>query len=227
MLQSIPVFSLMIAAAALSLLGQVPVQVQKAELAVPFGVVPGHLITVGEYFVFVDEEKPETSIAVSRADLRRFSADGEILTIETAQQMRDRSGGRSSLTIRLPGTTDAAKLMAWFNAVPKPASDFSSPNAKTIATRTYQVKHDHRIGNCTGRLIIEPNRVLFESITDIGHSRQWGMRDIKELKRDNPYGIKIVPFTGDTYNLGIVGKGMDNDEYRALVDRITAARIKQ
>lgn len=40
-------------------------------------------------------------------------------------------------------------------------------------------------------------------------------------------GTKIVPFSGDTYNLGIQGRGMDSDEYRSLVDRITAARVRQ
>ena len=92
---------------------------------------------------------------------------------------------------------------------------------------SYQVKHDHLLGSCRGRLIVEPNRLVFESITDIGHSRQWGLKDIKELKRDNPYGIKVVPFSGDTYDLEFQGRGMDSDEYRALVDRITSARTQQ
>ncbi len=88
------------------------------------------------------------------------------------------------------------------------------------------MRHDHRIGGCDGRLIVEMDRVSFESITNVNHSRQWGLKDIKELKRSNPYGIEVVPFSGETYNLGIQGRGMSNDEYKALVDRITAARLK-
>lgn len=206
--------------------GQTPISTQKAELAVPFGVAPGKVITVGPYLLFVDDEKPESSLAVSREDIRDFKISGDVLTVATSKPVRDRSGERSQLTIRLSNATDSASLAAWYKAAPaspavaveagKPATDTARP--------IYEAKHDHRIGACTGRLIVEPNRLLYESVTNIGHSREWAMRDIKELKRDNAYGIKVIPFDGETYNLGLLGQGMGNEEHRALVDRIAAAR---
>ena len=51
------------------------------------------------------------------------------------------------------------------------------------------------------------------------------LKDIKELRRDNPYKIKIEPFNGGDYDLEIQGQGMDNAQFKLLVDRITAARV--
>lgn len=220
--------ALIFIATVMPMFGQLPVQTQKAEMSVPFGVVSGRLVTVGEYLVFVDEEKPDSSLAVVRSGLRDLTTSGDILTIETLQPVRDRSGERSKLVFRLSNPSTAPGLAAWFKEAPQTVSESAQPGKETsAATLTYQVKHDHLIGSCNGRLIIEPNRILFESITNLDHSRQWGLKDIKELRRTNPYGIKIEPFTGDTMNLQILGRGMDSTEYGALVDRITAARVRQ
>jgi len=207
------------------LFGQVPVLTQKAELAVPFGTVAGYLLTVKDYLIFVDEGKPESTFAVPQGDLREFTIAEDLLTVETANPVRDRSGSRSKLTFRLSNPKEAASLIAWHKAAPQPAPA-AAQGGKDAALHTYEVKHDHRLGGCNGRLILEANRILFESITDLEHSRQWSLRDVKELKRSNPYSIRIAPFAGDTYSLQIQGQGMDGDEYRALVDRVTAARVR-
>jgi hypothetical protein len=91
---------------------------------------------------------------------------------------------------------------------------------------TYQVRHDHVFGSCNGRLIVEPARVLFESITAVDHSRQWSLKDIKE-RNATAVRHQASPFSGDEYNLGIQGRGMDSGEYNKLVDQITAARAQR
>lgn len=220
---------LMIACATLCagpLFAQPPVGVYAADLSVPFGVVSGNLITVGEYLVFVDKERPESSLAVSRGELKNLMSSGETLTVETATPVRDRTGERSKLTFRLIKLSDVSSISGWYSDKSRSVAA-SRPDGDLPEIQTYQVRHDHRFGSCNGRLIVEPSRIVFESITDINHSRQWSLRDIKELKRDNPYGVKIVPFSGDTYNLGIQGRGMDSENFRGLVDRITASRTRQ
>ncbi len=204
---------------------QTPVLTQKAELAVPFGVVPGHLIAVGDYLVFLDDEKPEFSLGVSRAQMQNFTMSEQTLTVETSKPVRDRSGEHSKFVFRLSDPSSLTALSAWNKQGPR-TEPASAGKTAPFEVKTFQVKHDHLIGSCNGRLIIEKDRVVFESINDINHSRQWGLRDVKELKRDNPYGIKIIPFSGETCNLSIQGKGMDSDTYRELVDRVTAARLK-
>ena len=93
---------------------------------------------------------------------------------------------------------------------------------------TYQVEHGHRpFGSCSGRLILTNSTVAYESIDNISHSRQWELRDIKELKLDNPYQLEIKPFAGNDYRFQLLGKGMDSQEYKDLVERITTARVER
>jgi hypothetical protein len=207
---------------ALSLPGQTPVHVRRADLSVPFGFASGRLITVGEYLVFLDDLKPQDSVAIARGEVRNLTSSGDTVIVETANPIRN---SVSKLTFRLTSQPEITSVLAWYNETPQPSQTKPADGSPEI--QTYQVRHDHLIGGCNGRLIVETNRLVFESITDIDHSRQWSLRDIKELKRENPYGIKIVPFSGETYNLSIEGRGMDSAVYQALVDRITAARASQ
>lgn len=233
----IGVMLLVFAGTVLPLFGQLPVQSQKAEMSIPFGVVTGRLVTVGQYLLFIDEEKPELSFAITRNGIRNLSVVAEILTVETLKPVRDRSGEKTALSFRLSKPLDAQLFVDWFKTTAEAAAPPAEKEADkkeaakketVVPTKTYQARHNHfPTGGCSGRLIIEPNRVVFESIGEINHSRQWDLKDIKELKRNNPYSIKIVPFLGNEYNLELQGQGMDSDEFKDLVDRVTAARIKQ
>lgn len=62
-----------------------------------------------------------------------------------------------------------------------------------------------------GRLIVSKDRVAYESVENVSHSFRLQLRDIKEIKRDNPYEIKVVPFVGD----------------ESRMDRIAAARANR
>jgi hypothetical protein len=91
---------------------------------------------------------------------------------------------------------------------------------------SFQVKHDHFIGSDTGRLMVTPTQVVYESVTDVNNSRQWSLSDIKEVHRDGPYKLKIVPFSGDDYSFQLMGQGMTSGQYQMLVERITGARVR-
>ncbi|MCC6590213.1 MAG: hypothetical protein IT168_26205 [Bryobacterales bacterium] len=199
------------------------VRVLKAELAIPFGSAPGSLVLLEDYLTFVDQEKPEASFAARRDEIRAITVEGEAVAIEVASPVRDRSGARTRLTFKVadPAGPDAIKTWQSAASVSTPKATSSKQPSETL---TYQVQHDHRFGGCKGRLIITQDRIAFESITDISHSRQWALRDVKEMKRDNPYALKIEPFSGNTYKFELQGQGMDSDTYRTLVDRVTAAR---
>src|SRR4029453_3505505 len=51
------------------LIAQVPAQVQKAELAIPFGAVAGKIVMAGDHLVFIDEERPDQSFVVARTEI--------------------------------------------------------------------------------------------------------------------------------------------------------------
>jgi hypothetical protein len=220
-----------------------------AELSIPFGTVTGKLLLLGDYLVFLDEQQPETSIVIPKCIVDRLTADGAMIAIETKEPVRGRSGGVRVLNIRVSTGGDPAAVTAWFAsgagkpAPPPPPVAQAAPVAPAppIATAppatppvapaapeavTYQARHKHRIGECKGRVIIGPDQVSFESLDTIGHSRRWDYKSIKVVKLSNPYELEITPFDGATYKLLLDAPGMAPATYRALEDRVVAARRK-
>jgi hypothetical protein len=74
--------------------------------------------------------------------------------------------------------------------------------------------------------MVSNDRLVFESLTDVNDSRQWSMRDIKEVKHRSPYKLEVKPFTGNDYTFGFLGKGMDNADFTALTKLIAGARAR-
>ena len=117
-------------------------------------------------------------------------------------------------------------LTSWYKAAPAAKAPEGAP--KPAAKLSFRAGHDHfPFGTCQGTFLITEERVIYESVGEATHSRQWGLADIKEAHRKNPYEIEIVPFTGAKYALKLLGQGMDNADFQILVDKITAARLKR
>jgi len=199
---------------------QVGIHVFPTELSVPFGTAAGKLVAVGDMLVFVDDQKPEASFALSRSDVQSLTGEGKTITVQTAQPLQIPSGRTSTFTFRLRDD-DAGFLTQWQHTAGAPARG----SGTAVEPVSLEAKHNHRVGSCRGRLIITGTGLSYESIDQISDSRQWDLKDIKELRRDNPYKLKIQPFNGGDYDLEIQGQGMDNAQFKLLVDRITAARV--
>ena len=107
-----------------------------------------------------------------------------------------------------------------------PAAAAPAPAAPAAAaeTATYPARHNHRIGDCKGRLIITPDMVSYESIESVSHSRRWEYKEIKEANLHNPYQLELKPFSGPAYKFFFDAPGMDPAAYKTLVDRVVAAR---
>jgi hypothetical protein len=194
--------------------------VTDAELAVPFGASKGQLATVGNQIVFVDADNPKSSLSIDRSDITKLNRSGDVVTITTRRSLGDRDTFRFRMD-------EPANLMNWYEGSAAAMARAPAMPAKPAASgvlASYQVKHDHRIGHCMGTLILTNERVAFESIDEINDSRLWQLMDVKEVKQDGVYKLKVEPFLGDTFNFELTGKGMDSGEYRRLVDRIARAR---
>jgi hypothetical protein len=142
------------------------------------------------------------------------------------QPLRDRPGQPSRLSFRTQAPGAANELTTWVRSVPAPSASADRQQPQS-STTSYQAEHDHLFGSCSGRLIITQDQISYESVTNLDHSRQWAMKDIKELNRSSPYKIEIKPFTGDDYTFRLIGNGMSSEEYANLVKRVTAARSAQ
>lgn len=219
-------------------LAQTPMKVHRAELSIPFGVTSGHILLVGDYLIFVDAEKPDASFAIAKSDIRHMIAEGGVITLETRQPVRDRTGERSTLSFRLQ-EVEVGSVMNWSSApaspLPTPVAG-QRPTAETPAmtpsptttpahTLNYEAKHKHTLfGSCSGTITITNERITYESTDNIGHSRQWRMADIREVKQNGPYFFEVEPFIGSRYRFEIGGQGMDIQDFKMVVLHITAAR---
>ncbi len=223
----------------ISVAAQTPVKVQKAELSIPFGVVKGKLIAVGETLVFVDEETPDASFAIEKASIRNMVEQDGVITIDTSKPIKDRSGERTRLALRLTEGNGVA-MTAWFKDGATGASMAKSstePTAiKTAAatapapadlsgTKVYQARQTRfPFGSTDGKLVISETEIAFEGLDDIKRSQRWSYQDIKEIKQISTYMIEIAPFRGDKYKLELQGEGLSSAQFKALENRIAAAR---
>lgn len=218
----------------LTALGQTAVKVQKADLSINFGVAKGRLIAAGDLLVFVDDETPEASFAIERANIKGWNEQEGILTIDTGKAVKDRSGERMRFAFRLVEGT-SANLVAWYKEAPtaKPTeSAVGAPAASAASSgdagqKMYQArKKNFPFGTSDGKLIIAEKMIAFEAANDRSRSRQWELKDIKNVKQTGPYVLEIEPFTGDSYKLELLGDGMTPAEFKVLSDRVVAARMK-
>jgi len=92
---------------------QITVQVQKADLAIPFGSASGKIVTVGDYLVFLDEDKPDKSFAIAKSEIENLTGENGVITVETRHPIRDRSGEQSQVSFRLADRTAVAALINW------------------------------------------------------------------------------------------------------------------
>ena len=206
-------------------------QAQHVQLAVPFGTVNGQLVISGQNLMFINGQDPSGSFVVPRGDIRNASVQNGDLTFDLTRPVRDPGGSTSRLVFRAANPDGAQQFTRWFHET-QPATGeanrVTEPPAGANAQQplmSFQVKHDHFIGSDSGRLMVTPTQVVYESVTNVDNSRQWNLSDIKEVHRDGPYKLKLVPFSGDDYSFELMGQGMTSDQYQMLVERITSARV--
>jgi hypothetical protein len=205
-----------------SAFGQQAGRAHKVELAIPFGVVSGTLVTAGEHLIFIDDQQPGDSFAINRPIITDIRVENGTLQVQMRQSVRHRGQELTRLTMRLLDAASGEPVVAWSRSAP--ASPRTDERPAVNAAATFDVRHNHTFGGCTGRLIVSADRLVYESVTELNDSRQWTMSDIRELKRDNPYHLEVQPFTGNSYTFEFSGTAMDNKVYSQLVDRIAAAR---
>lgn len=198
------------------------------EHAVPFGQIPGKLILYADYLVFYDEGQPADSFVAPKSSIERLDSDGTVITVQLKEAVRNRSGEVQRVSFRvLDG--DPGPVTSWFGmasaAVPAaPAQAVSSGQPAPEGAKVFPASHNHRIGSCSGRLLITADQLSYESTDAVSHSRRWELKQIREISLPNPYELNVRPFGEGNYKIRLEGSGMDPQTYKDLVDRIAAAR---
>lgn len=197
---------------------QADVDVFPAELAAGFGSTNGELVLIGAQLIFVDSD-PDSSFAISRSNIERVDRNQDVVTVNLRTPVRN----QRQVMFRL---SQPAGITSWFENSNEAGSVSASADRGGDVLMTFQARHDHLVGGCVGRLIVMEDRLAFESLDERNDSRQWVYADISELGQDGIYKLKVSPFLGNEYNLELIGRGLDSQQYRELVDRIADARAR-
>lgn len=219
-------------AGARTALSQPAPKVYPAELALPFGTATGKIVPSGDYLIFVADPNIENSFVIPRDRVQNVTMDGGVMSVSLSRPIRVQSGEQSKLPFRFPNGGDADAVMGLLRTASADRSPGTVPStASGAATEgqlfSYQVKHNHRIGSCSGRLVVTSDRVIYESLTEINDSRQWAMKDIKEVEHKSSYKLDIKPFTGNDFAFEFIGNTMDSADFTTLTKLIVAARTSR
>ncbi len=216
-------FGLILAAA--SSHAQSSVQQFQAELAAPFGSILGHLVLAGDQLLFLDDSQPDSSFYVARSNVKDIATEGDVVTLQLNNAVRDRSGERTRMSFRVTGERVGPSMAAWRNAQgPMGQNQPAAASGGDSQAVSYQARHKKLLGGSRGRLLVSNTGLAYESIDDANDSRRWDFSQIQQLKQKGPYELRIEPFNGDAYTLGLEGKGMDSSDFSQIVDRVTRAR---
>ncbi len=67
---------------------------------------------------------------------------------------------------------------------------------------SFEARHDHTRGACTGRLGFDESGVAFESQTKKNHSWRWGWLDIQQLKVLDTGEVRLLTYKDNKWRLG-------------------------
>jgi hypothetical protein len=203
--------------------------VQRATLWGPNGTVPGKLVIRGDQMSFIDDNNPDMSFIIPKTDVRAARWEGGRLTIDLAHPYASSIGAnRSDLVFVMPDQTSAGSVITWMGV---PVSGYSA-GAESEANRTAtppstlnitDVRFDVKNGDQRGKLMLQPDQLVFESLTDARHSRSWKYSDIRELTH-NDHEIKVKGRHGDDYEFQIKNRAMLDTAYNLISDKVIAAR---
>ncbi|MCC6390860.1 MAG: hypothetical protein IT167_09665 [Bryobacterales bacterium] len=203
---------------------QSPVREMRVQLAAGFSTVDGRLITAGDTMIFMDDAQPQSSFYATRAQIDQISAgDGDSVVVQFKQAIRDRTGEQKRVEFRVPAE-DRDVLKAWFG---RGAAAGGGTPAQSEEFPTYHAQRNKLIGNDEGRLVVKPDRLAFVA-NNPAASREWLFTDIRGFNQKGPYRLEIQPFSGDKYDLKLLGGGgMSREDFKRIADSIARARAKR
>lgn len=225
-----------------ALQAQLPVAVAEAELAIPFGAVPGQLAATNDVFIFLGAERKDASFAIRRANIRNVSVEGDVLTIETVEAInggtmfnfrvtdgevsRMAEWARGNAPTSMPsGAASAALAASATKTAPAAGAEKALKPKDEDPKFTYQAQQKQLLGSdSTGTLEIYEDQLRYDSLDNVDRSRQWQLQEIKEIKRKNPYKIVISPFVGSKETFDLVGGGMSSSDFQAIRTLISRQR---
>jgi len=174
---------------------------------------------------FIDDSNPDLSFIIPRTDVRTARWENGRLSIVLAHPYVSSIGeNRSDVVFVMPDTSSAGSVVTWIGV---PVAGFTGEADRTTTSSTTlqitDVRFDVRNGDQRGKLMLMPDELVFESLTDAKHSRRWRYGDIRELNH-NDHEVKIQPYHGDKYEFQFHNRAMLDTAYNLISDKVVAYR---
>jgi hypothetical protein len=187
------------------------------ELLTPFGVLTGRLVLAGGELMFMNSQDVTYSLSISREEIQRVDLDNGMLYLRLVKPVQAPWGREDRLVFDLPGPPAAHAVLAW--------SKETQQAARRTKIYEFTARHYRWIGGSTGKLVIAPDYISYESADDPGDSRKWSMLEIRFVRWESPFKFEILPWAGSKYTFELIDKGMNYAVYTHLLDRIENSRI--
>lgn len=199
--------------------------VQRATLWSPNGTAQGKLVIRGDQMTFIDDNNPDMSFIVPKSDVRAARWEGGRLTVNVAHPYTSSLGAdREDVIFVMPDQTSAGSVISWVGV---PVAGFTGEADRVVVApsnlQITDVRFDVNNGDQKGKLMLQNDELVFESLSDAKHSRHWKYTDVRELSK-NGKEIKIQPYHGDKYEFQFHNKAMLETAYNLLSDKVVAAR---
>ena len=191
--------------------------VHKVTLGGPSGTVTGKVIGIGDYLIFVDDDRPEKSFSIPRGEIRSARTDSGTLVVEMSRPVSDRFGTRSNLELRMIDPNSTTVLTKWIG--------LPEERARTVTTYEVNVRHDHQgQGHCEGKLIADDMRLRFVSANEPAHSQMWNYTNLSKFENENQFALlKVTPVSGRTETFHVANGPTAQTMYTLVTGKIVAA----
>jgi hypothetical protein len=148
----------------------------------------------------------------------RFDNPSNARVVEIVRSRGFIPSDRGPLWVNVSGTSSGD--VAIVETLDRSGSTVTVAQTERVDTDViFDVTHD----GDRGKLVVSPNRVSFEDISNSSHSRSWAYNEIKEFKRDGRQ-IKIEGHHGGSHDFKTEDRAMSDAVYNTIANRIVAAR---
>jgi len=207
---------------------QTPVKVCQGDLYFLGSRVRVKTVLVRDTLVFVDEDNPNESFSIDRANILRLNDQSRILTIHTRRPVRYRSRESMQFDFQLsggyqvnlpPGNCDS--LASWLSNASRRRITTRAPQPRTFWAKLRRgLSRD-----IEGKLEILEKTIAFKPNREAEYLYRWDLREINHIKRKAPYVLEITTSNDDTYTFELQNRAISPDEVYAIRDRIAKLRL--
>jgi hypothetical protein len=113
--------------------------------------------------------------------------------------------------------------MKWLLLLFVPALLLAQVDAPTMQV---SLEVDVRNGDQQGKLMIGPDVLAFESLTDGKHSRSWKYAEIRSLEKKKKE-LRVKPYKGDRYDFQVKENSVRDRLYDIIAKRVIDARAAE